>query len=46
MTWALTREQRSIRAKACALAREVIAPRAADVDRSEQYPSDRARAVR
>ena len=38
MSWELTREQRAIQAEARALAREVIAPRAADVDRSEQYP--------
>ena len=38
MNWDLTAEQRAIQAEARALAREVIAPRAADVDRSEQYP--------
>ena len=38
MTWALTGEQLAIQAEARALAREVIAPRAADIDRSEQYP--------
>ena len=38
MSWDLTAEQRAIQAEARALAREVIAPRAADVDRSEQYP--------
>ena len=38
VTWALTGEQLAIQAEARALAREVIAPRAADIDRSEQYP--------
>ena len=38
MSWDLNPEQRAIQAEARALAREVVAPRAADVDRSEQYP--------
>ena len=45
MTWALTDEQLSIRDKARALATEVIAPRAAEVDRSEQYPWDNVTAL-
>ena len=36
--WDLTAEQRAIRADARALATEVIAPRAAEVDRTEEYP--------
>ncbi len=46
MSWELTREQRAIQAEARALAREVIAPRAAEVDRSEQYPWDNVAALR
>ena len=38
MSWDLNPEQRAIQAEARSLAREVVAPRAADVDRSEQYP--------
>ena len=38
MSWDLNPEQRAIQAEARALAREVVAPRAAEVDRSEQYP--------
>ena len=45
MSWALTDEQRSIQAEARALARGVIAPRAAEVDRSEQYPWDNVEAL-
>ena len=45
MSWAVTREQRALQAEARALAREVIAPRAADVDRSEQYPWDNVGAL-
>ena len=45
MSWDLTPEQRAIQAEARALAREVIAPRAADVDRSEQYPWDNVAAL-
>jgi alkylation response protein AidB-like acyl-CoA dehydrogenase len=36
--WDLTPGQRAIRAEARALATEVIAPRAAEVDRTEDYP--------
>ena len=46
MSWSLTSEQRAIQAEARALAREVIAPRAADVDRSEQYPWDNVDTLR
>ena len=45
MSWTLTSQQLSIQAEARALAREVIAPRAADVDRSEQYPRDNVAAL-
>ena len=45
MTWALTGEQLAIQAEARALAREVIAPRAADVDRSEEYPWENVAAL-
>ena len=45
MSWDLTTEQRALQAEARALAREVIAPRAADVDRSEQYPWDNVAAL-
>ena len=38
MSWGLTDEQRALQAEARALARDVIAPRASDVDRTEQYP--------
>ena len=38
MSWELISGQRATQAEARALAREVIAPRVADVDRSEQYP--------
>ena len=38
MSWDLNPEQRAVQAEARALAREVVAPRAANVDRSEQYP--------
>jgi len=46
MTWALTDEQIALRAEARALATEVIAPRAADVDRTEEYPWDNVAALR
>lgn len=46
MTWDLTPEQCSIRDRARELAREVIAPRAAEVDRSEEYPWDNVAALR
>ena len=45
MTWDLTPAQLAIKDKARALAREVIAPRAAEVDRSEQYPWDNVAAL-
>ena len=45
MTWALTDSQLAIQAKARALATEVIAPRAAEVDRTEQYPWDNVTAL-
>lgn len=38
-------EKLSLRARARDLAREVIAPRAAEVDRSEQYPWDNVKAL-
>lgn len=46
MTWQLTDEQRKIQAEARALATEVIKPRAAEVDRTEQYPWDNVDALR
>ncbi len=36
--WQLTKDQLDLQAKARALAEEVIAPRAAEVDETEQYP--------
>ena len=45
MTWALTGEQLAIQAEARALALEVIAPRAADIDRSEEYPWENVAAL-
>ena len=45
MSWDLTDEQRALQAEARALAREVIAPQAAEVDRSEQYPWDNVDAL-
>ena len=45
MTWDLTPEQRALQAEARTLARDVIAPRAAEVDRSEQYPFQNAAAL-
>ncbi|NOX30555.1 MAG: acyl-CoA dehydrogenase [Actinobacteria bacterium] len=45
MTWSLTDEQLAIQAKARALAIEVVAPRAAEVDRTEQYPWDNVAAL-
>jgi len=41
----LTEAQQQLRARAAALAAEVIAPRAGDVDRSEQYPWDNVAAL-
>ncbi|MCP3992698.1 MAG: acyl-CoA dehydrogenase [Actinomycetia bacterium] len=43
--WELTADQLGLQAKARALATEVIAPRAAEVDRSEQYPWDNVAAL-
>ena len=45
MSWSLTAEQLAIQEQARALAREVIAPQAAEVDRSEQYPWDNVAAL-
>ena len=45
MQFELTARQRGLRDQAQALAREVIAPRAAEVDRSEQYPWDNVEAL-
>ena len=45
MSWELTAEQRDLQQQARALAREAVAPRAADVDRSEQYPWDNVTAL-
>ena len=45
MSWDLTPEQRALQAEAAALAHEVIAPRAAEVDCSEQYPWDNVAAL-
>jgi hypothetical protein len=45
VNWDLTRDQRALQAEARALAREVIAPRAADTDRSEQYPWENVEAL-
>ncbi len=42
----LTAAQRALRDRARALAREVIAPRAAEVDRSESYPWDNVQALK
>lgn len=46
MTWDLTDDQRRLRDEARALATEVIAPRAAEVDRTEAYPWDNVEALR
>jgi 3-sulfinopropanoyl-CoA desulfinase len=43
--WGLTPDQLDLQARARELARSVIAPRAADVDRSEQYPWDNVAAL-
>ncbi len=43
--WALTADQRDLQERARALAEEVIAPRAAEVDRSEEYPWDNVAAL-
>ena len=44
--WQLTSEQEALQQRARKLAREVIAPRAADVDATEQYPWDNVAALR
>jgi alkylation response protein AidB-like acyl-CoA dehydrogenase len=44
--WALTPDQVDLQARARDLARTVIAPRAADVDRTEAYPWDNVAALR
>jgi alkylation response protein AidB-like acyl-CoA dehydrogenase len=44
--WDLTPGQQALRARARALAREVIAPRAAEVDSTEAYPWDNVAALR
>jgi alkylation response protein AidB-like acyl-CoA dehydrogenase len=41
----LTEIQQDLRERAASLAREVVAPRAAEVDRSEQYPWNNVRAL-
>ncbi len=41
----LSAAQQALKDRAAALAREVIAPRAAEVDRSEQYPWDNVTAL-
>jgi len=43
--WQLTDDQLKLQSKARALAEEVIAPRAAEVDRTEQYPWDNVEAL-
>ncbi len=43
--WQLTDEQVALQQRARALADEVIAPRAAEVDRTEQYPWDNVEAL-
>lgn len=45
MQFDLTPEQKSLRSRARELAQSVIAPRAAEVDRSEQYPWDNVKAL-
>src|SRR3546814_20554193 len=45
MTFALTAEQEDLRAKARDLAERVVAPRAAEVDRTESYPWDNVKAL-
>ncbi|MEY2957971.1 MAG: hypothetical protein RLZZ01_539 [Actinomycetota bacterium] len=43
--WDLTPDQLDLQARARALATEVIAPRAAEVDRTEEYPWDNVKAL-
>ncbi len=45
MLFDLTPDQKDLQARARALAADVIAPRAAEVDRSEQYPWDNVKAL-
>lgn len=45
MFFDLTPEQKDLQARARALAADVIAPRAAEVDHSEQYPWDNIKAL-
>ena len=45
MSFALTAQQEDLRAKARDLAERVIAPRAAEVDRTESYPWDNVKAL-
>ena len=45
MSWALTQEQLSLQTRAREIAEQVIAPRAAEVDRTEQYPWDNVAAL-
>ena len=42
----LTAEQQALKERARALAREAVEPRAAEVDRTEQYPWDNVEALR
>ncbi|MEE8188041.1 MAG: 3-sulfinopropanoyl-CoA desulfinase, partial [Kiloniellales bacterium] len=42
----LSKDQEDLKARAAALAVETIAPRAAEVDRSEEYPWDNVRALK
>ena len=46
MTFNLTKDQDALRARARELAEQVIAPRAAEVDRLEQYPWDNVKALK
>ena len=46
MDYGLTKEQLNLQAQAKDLAESVIAPRAAEVDRSEQYPWDNVAALK
>ena len=46
MDFALTEAQRHLRTEARRLAETVIAPRAAELDRSEAYPWDNVAALR
>ncbi len=45
MSWSLTAEQETIQLRARALANEVIAPRAAEVDKTEAYPWENVAAL-